>query len=105
MKLLGKTSAAIGKALGFKSQNCGKGHSPRIVLQTEGTLAVQPCSTAPQEVSCSRGVLWITQEGNGEDIILKQGQRVTLRSRGRVLIQALKDSSFSMTNLPGLKTV
>lgn len=100
MNLLGTTLARlirIGNAMGATAGACRKGRIRRIVLRREATLAVRPSRRAPQEVSCRRGLLWITQEGSPEDIILREGQRVALRNRGKILIQALTKASFSMT--------
>jgi hypothetical protein len=46
-------------------------------------------------VRCISGLLWITQEGDIRDIILKPGDEFTITSRGVALISSLDDSEYS----------
>jgi len=41
------------------------------------------------EIECREGEVWITQEGDYRDIILRAGQRYGIEKRGRVIVQAL----------------
>ncbi len=40
-------------------------------------------------IICTSGVLWVTQEGDPEDYLLKQGQKFVANRLGLVLVQAL----------------
>lgn len=46
-------------------------------------------------VRCISGLLWITQEGDIRDIILKPGDEFTITHRGVALISSLDDSEYS----------
>jgi len=46
-------------------------------------------------VRCISGLLWITQERDIRDIILKPGDEFTITNRGVALISSLDDSEFS----------
>ena len=46
-------------------------------------------------VRCISGLLWITQEGDIRDIILKPGDEFTITNRGVALISSLDDSEYS----------
>lgn len=50
-------------------------------------------------VRCVSGILWITQEGDIRDIILKPGDEFTITHRGVALISSLTDSEFSSSLL------
>ncbi len=52
-------------------------------------------------ISCLRGSIWVTQEHDLEDYILDEGESFMITIPGRVIIQALEDSSFSVNNRPG----
>lgn len=47
-------------------------------------------------VVCERGVLWLTQSGDPIDHFLLPGQRYTLKKRGKVLVEALREASVSI---------
>ncbi|MEZ0396760.1 MAG: DUF2917 domain-containing protein [Anaerolineales bacterium] len=49
------------------------------------------------EIRCLEGVLWITQEGDLRDYILKPGETFVTDRKGKVVLQALKHAStFSL---------
>jgi len=45
-----------------------------------------------------RGCLWITQEGGGDDVILKAGEWFRIGRRGLTLIHALEGSAIALTS-------
>ncbi len=49
-------------------------------------------------ILCTNGVLWITQEGDPEDYLLKQGQRFVVNRLGLVLVQALDSACWRYLN-------
>ncbi len=45
-------------------------------------------------ISCTSGILWVTQEGDLKDYILEAGRSFWVTRRGNVLVQALDESAF-----------
>jgi hypothetical protein len=43
-------------------------------------------------IDCLSGSLWITQEGEGRDIVLGPGEQVTLDRNGKTVVHAFKPS-------------
>lgn len=44
-------------------------------------------------IVCTNGVLWVTQEGDPEDYMLKNGEKFVANRQGVVLVQALNLSA------------
>ena len=53
----------------------------------------QPHGT-PLRIRCTSGIVWVTQEGDAGDVVLRRGETVVTRTRGKVAVQALTDASF-----------
>lgn len=51
---------------------------------------------AADTIVCLSGVLWVTAHGDGEDIVLNAGQRLTLRGKSRVVVQALAAARYRL---------
>ena len=51
-------------------------------------------------VMCTAGALWLTQEGDPHDYILKAGQSFTLNQRGIVLVQGLPRGKALLLETP-----
>jgi hypothetical protein len=47
-------------------------------------------------IECKSGVLWVTQSGELEDYMLKAGKRYVPKSKGKVVIQAMKESRLAI---------
>ena len=47
-----------------------------------------------QRVECVSGTLWVTQDGDPRDIVLRAGDSFAFDHRGDALISALDDASF-----------
>ncbi len=47
-------------------------------------------------VTCVRGCLWITQDGDPKDVVIAAGDSYTLDRAGRMLVSALEDSSVML---------
>ena len=45
-------------------------------------------------VFCESGVLWVTQSGDYRDYILWPGDMMTVSKRGKVLVEAMRDTDF-----------
>jgi hypothetical protein len=50
-----------------------------------------------QLVSCLTGTLWITQQGDGRDIVLQAGDDALIEHDGLTLLTALEDARFVLT--------
>jgi hypothetical protein len=48
------------------------------------------------EVSCVRGVTWVTQESDPRDLILASGQSVVLDRPGLAVVYAFKDAVITL---------
>jgi hypothetical protein len=48
-------------------------------------------------IICRRGVVWITQERDGVDYVLQEGEIFVVTLRGLVLVQALEPASVIVT--------
>jgi hypothetical protein len=44
-------------------------------------------------IVCRHGVLWVTQEGDPEDYMLRKGERFVANRQGVVLVQAINESA------------
>ena len=53
-----------------------------------------------QRIECRSGQLWITQDGDPNDVILAADQSFTLDRSGHALVSALEDASFVLRS-PG----
>jgi hypothetical protein len=53
---------------------------------------VKPGST----LFCDTGVLWVTQTGDHRDYILLPGDSMTVSNRGKVLVEAMRDTDFQV---------
>ena len=47
---------------------------------------------AGTQIECLNGLLWITEEGEGRDVLLQPGDGIPLERDGRTLVEALKPS-------------
>lgn len=45
-------------------------------------------------IQCTRGMLWLTQTGRGEDVVLRAGEAYAPLPRGRIVAQALERSAI-----------
>lgn len=71
-----------------------KNHSsPRGLAHQE---IVELADGAADALVCLSGVLWVTAHGSGEDVVLTAGQRLALRGRTRVVVQALGPARYRL---------
>lgn len=49
------------------------------------------------EIACLQGILWVTQQDDGQDYILNSGDRMVISRRGRVVIEAISDAILRIT--------
>lgn len=55
---------------------------------------------AGARLRCTRGSLWLTQDGGGQDIVLAPGDCFTVERDGLTLVSALKDGSVLIASAP-----
>jgi hypothetical protein len=48
-------------------------------------------------IVCDSGTMWVTQDGDARDIILRAGESFTLDRNGTALVQAFEPGSISIT--------
>ena len=48
------------------------------------------------EIQALNGTLWVTLPGDPQDYVLKQGDRLSVRAKGTVLLEALSEASFTI---------
>ena len=61
-----------------------------------GSMHGIPSTQRGTTVVCERGVLWLTQTGDPMDHFLLPGQRYTLKKRGKVLVEAMREATVSI---------
>jgi hypothetical protein len=66
-----------------------------IVLRDGALFALEPSPDALL-VHCLSGNAWLTQAGDGKDVILTPGDVHVLRGRGKVVVQALSDLALRL---------
>ena len=52
---------------------------------------------AGNRIACVSGTLWVTQEGDAHDYVLKAGDHFRAGGRGRVVVQALSDATLEVS--------
>ncbi|MDR3577908.1 MAG: DUF2917 domain-containing protein [Anaerolineaceae bacterium] len=57
-----------------------------------------------EKISCLKGVIWITQSGNPEDILVCAGESFTITQKGILLIQGLEETNLRITGLSTVKS-
>jgi hypothetical protein len=66
----------------------------KLRLGREQLVAVR--DAAGVRVTCLAGVLWITEEQAGTDVVLEAGESHTITHHGLTLVMALRAASFCM---------
>jgi hypothetical protein len=65
-----------------------------ITLAHRGVLSLEPA--AGTFIECTRGCLWLTEDGCSEDIVLLPGDAWQASGRRPVLASALRETVFSV---------
>jgi hypothetical protein len=63
---------------------------------TPGEIWSRDSSPELGAIQCTRGMLWLTQTGRGEDVLLRAGEAYAPLPRGRIVAQALERSAFTL---------
>lgn len=67
-----------------------------------GELLSYHAELADTMILCEAGVVWLTEEGYKQDIILEAGEAYSTRGTGLVIVQALVDSNIIVPGLLAL---
>jgi hypothetical protein len=63
--------------------------SRKVTIELEGNAVLALRQTVGALVRCIDGAVWITEEGDRNDYVLKTGQFHELSGEGRTLVQAM----------------
>jgi len=69
-----------------------------LEVRREQVLSLR--GAAGVRLRCTRGSLWLTQEGGGQDIVLAPGECFTIERDGLTLVSALKEGSVLIASAP-----
>jgi hypothetical protein len=72
--------------------------TPVVALQAGEVLTLDDVEGASIKARC--GTLWITQEGDLEDVVLREGEHFVVRHPGRTLVQAFDPAWVSIREEP-----
>jgi hypothetical protein len=75
-------------------------NSKRIVVELERGGLLPLHDGAGATLACLDGDLWITQEHDGQDVLLRAGESLRLARNGRTVVQALKASRVAVEAPP-----
>lgn len=67
-------------------------------LHRDGVIVLE--DALGTQVSCLRGALWLTQEGQEDDVVLESGDSIALSSNGVTLVTALRESEVQVQEGP-----
>ncbi len=70
---------------------------PDVIRLRPGQLWKVTARPGEIAIDCRRGSVWITQEGDRRDFVLRAGERFVNRTRGRVVAQALSATRLRVT--------
>ncbi len=68
-----------------------------LVALPRGTLWSREVRSSELTLSCLEGWLWVTREGDAKDHMLTAGRSLRLDAPGRVVVQGLRPSRFSLS--------
>jgi hypothetical protein len=66
--------------------------NPTIPLRRRQTFPLQ--ARIGERIECRSGQVWITQDGDPRDVVLRHGECFTLDRKGQALVSALEDASI-----------
>ena len=67
-----------------------------VIIELEGHGLLPLGEAAGARLRCLEGAVWITEEGDRNDYVLKSGQSHTLSGEGRALVQAMGGARFAL---------
>ncbi len=70
--------------------------TPQPVQTIDNGAILVVLQPAGKTVTCVRGSLWITQDGDLKDVVISAGDSYTLERAGRILVSGLEASSVTL---------
>lgn len=64
----------------------------RLQLEAATVMTLTSDAGEPVPITCVSGVLWVTVDGEGRDVILRPGDYAEIPAGGRAVVQALRPS-------------
>jgi quercetin dioxygenase-like cupin family protein len=75
-------------------------YSKRLVVELERGGLLPLHDGAGARLACLEGDLWITQEHDGQDVLLRAGESLRLERNGRTVVQALSAARVAVEAPP-----
>jgi quercetin dioxygenase-like cupin family protein len=75
-------------------------NSKKIVVELERGALLPLHDGAGATLACLEGDLWITQERDGQDVLLRAGESLRLARNGRTVVQALRAARVAVEAPP-----
>jgi len=76
-------------------KNLGTNEKKKLHLNQSELLQFRKF-TPGTELSCEKGILWITQSGDPRDYLLTPGNNMVIKRNGSILVEALCDVDFKV---------
>jgi len=73
---------------------------PCTELHLEHNRPIRLENAAGATVVCRSGILWITCDGNSEDVFLHAGQRHRIAARGTTLVECIGNGRLDLRKAP-----
>ncbi|HVO37730.1 MAG TPA: DUF2917 domain-containing protein [Spirochaetia bacterium] len=70
--------------------------NPSTLVLARGELVSLQPRGRPCSISCVAGRLWVTAAGSREDCVLLPGNSMTVRKRGRIVVEALRTATVRL---------
>src|SRR5574341_851060 len=71
-------------------------NSNRLVFELDHGAVLPVQDAAGARVVCLQGDVWITEEGDGGDVVLEAGRSLNLSRNGCTVVQALHDARVAL---------
>ena len=78
------------------ARDADAGAAAAFVRLDEGELWSHVPGADALAITCLVGVLWLTQAGNRDDVLLERGDHFVARGAGKIVAQALGGATFSV---------
>ena len=80
----------------------GRNREDSMLVLGKGELSAFVMDGKARRISCVSGRLWVTVPGKPDDVLLAAGEELTVKGRGKVVIEALR---ASMARVRALRAV
>lgn len=70
--------------------------NPRVVIELDAGRLLPLRDSRGVHVRCLEGALWLTQENDGNDVVLLPGDTYSVKSDGNTLVQAVNRARIAL---------